>query len=193
VIRAFIAINLPIEIQKKLEQVSGELRSRLKGVPIRWVPIENIHLTLKFLGDVSESNQDLLKRIVHSEARGYPAFPISVGELGAFPSARQPRVIWIKVFAPPELAAIQHGIEAETARMGYAREDKPFSPHLTLGRISRNATNADVRRVSEVLATFKVDTLGTAVIDAIYLYKSDLRPEGALYTALFSAALSSSS
>jgi 2'-5' RNA ligase len=189
VIRAFVAIAMSKEIHSKLEQVAEQLEQRLKDVPIRWVPVENIHLTLKFLGDVSVANLEVLKKILQSEIAGHHPFELSVGELGAFPSNRRPRVIWVKVQAPAELDLVQRGIEAETTRLGYAREERPFSPHLTLGRVSRNASSRDIHKISEVLDTYKVGFLGAARVQAVHLFRSDLRPGGAVYTCLFTAPL----
>lgn len=189
VIRAFIAINISREIEQRLRVISGDLQQSLRGIPVRWVPIENIHLTLKFLGDVSIANLDLLKKVLESEAAGHQPFEFSVGELGAFPSIRRPRVIWVSVQAPQELLTLQHGIDAETARLGYSREDRPFSPHLTLGRVSRGATHEDTRKISEVLLNLKVGYIGAAQANTVYLYRSDLKPSGAVYTAIYSAPL----
>ncbi len=193
VIRAFIAINISPEIKQRLTIISADLQRALRGVPVRWVSVENIHLTLKFLGDVSETNLDLLKKLLKSEAAVHPAFEFSVGELGAFPTMRRPRVIWVNVQAPAELLNLQRGIDHETARLGYAREDRPFSPHLTLGRVSRNANANDLRRISEELSSFKVGFIGAANVQLVHLYRSDLQPSGAVYTLLDSAGLAASS
>lgn len=189
VIRAFIAINISREIEQRLKVISGDLQQSLRGVPIRWVPVENIHLTLKFLGDVSIANLDRLKNVLESEAAHHQPFEFSVGELGAFPSIRRPRVIWVSVQAPQELLALQNGVDTETARLGYPREDRPFSPHLTLGRISRGATHDDMRRISEVLSNYKVGYIGAAQVNTVHLYRSDLKPSGAVYTVIYSAPL----
>jgi 2'-5' RNA ligase len=193
VIRAFIAISLTPEIQQKLEAVNMELKSRMGNTPVRWVAGHSIHLTLKFLGDVSPANLELLKKILKAEAAARHPFQIQVGELGAFPSIHRPRVIWVKVEAPPELNIIQHAIENETVRLGYAREERPFSPHLTLGRVSRNASPRDVQRIGETLEKTTVGMLGTVRVGAVDLYRSDLQPGGAVYTCLFSAQLASPS
>ncbi|OGO73011.1 MAG: 2'-5' RNA ligase [Chloroflexi bacterium RBG_19FT_COMBO_56_12] len=189
VIRAFIGVDLSPEIQHCLEQVSTQLKERLEGDPVRWIPAENIHLTLKFLGDVSQANLEMLKKILRAVVPSHPSFEISVGGLGAYPKVHHPRVIWIGLEVPSDLVAIQHSIETETARLGYAREERPFSPHLTLGRVSRNASPAEIHQLGEVLDTFKVGFLGAARVRAIHLYRSDLKPGGAVYTRLFSVPL----
>jgi 2'-5' RNA ligase len=189
VVRAFIAIDLSPEILQHLEQVSVQLKKRLEGVPVRWVPVDNIHLTLKFLGDVSLANVDMLKKILQTEVDGHHAFEISVGGLGAFPSTRRPRVVWVGVEAPAELAAVQNGVESAMARLGYAREERPFTPHLTLGRVSRNAVGRDERLIGESIEAIKLGFLGVARVNEVHLYKSDLHPNGAVYTRLFTASL----
>jgi 2'-5' RNA ligase len=190
VIRSFIAIDLSPEIIKNLEKLIGQIKGRLPELPIRWVPANKIHLTLKFLGDVSESNIEMLEKILGIEASNYPPFEISVGGLGAFPSIRRPRVIWVGVETPDELTDFQQSIETETARLGYAREKRIFSPHLTLGRVSRNANAEEVRQIGEVLCNCKVGFLGATRVRAVHLYRSDLKPTGAVYTQLDSASFS---
>lgn len=189
VVRAFIAVDLSPEIERSLEQVSSQMQQRLRGVSIRWVPPKNMHLTLKFLGDVSLSNIELLKEILQSEAEKHTQFEISVGEVGAFPSIHRPRVIWVGVQSPPVLGTIQHDIDVRTARLGYAPEERKFTPHLTLGRVGRNTTSQEAHTIGEVLSGYPVGFLGAARIEAIHLYRSDLSPQGARYTRLFSAAL----
>ena len=189
VIRAFIAISLSPEIYQKLEQVLGALRKQLPGNSIRWVAANNIHLTIKFLGDVSLSSLELLTKALQSEASRHPPFDISVGELGVFPSLRRPHVVWVGVEAPPELAALQHGVEAEMARLGYAPEQRPFSPHLTLGRVGRNASSEETRQIGDVLGKHKVGFLGAFRVRTVYLYRSDLQPGGSIYTRLLTANL----
>ncbi len=189
VIRAFIAVNITPEIGQMLETILRELQLDLKGVPVRWVPVKNIHITLKFLGDVSESNLDVLKKIISGEAAAHSSFEISVRGLGAFPSTKRPRVIWVGVQAPAELAALQRAIEHETAKLGYPREDRPFSPHLTIGRVSRNANTNDLQRIGSVVMEAKPGYVEAAKVEEVYLYRSDLQPSGALYTPLFSANL----
>ena len=189
VIRAFIAIKLSPEIHQRLKDVNALLRQRLQGALVRWVPVDNIHLTLKFLGDVSTANLEMLAKILQAEAHQHQPFEISVGELGAFPSAHKPHVIWLGVQAPAELNTLQKGIEEEMARLGYKPEDRPFSPHLSLGRVSRNAEAQDFARIEAVLNVTKVGFLGAMHVEAVHLFKSDLQPNGAIYTGLLEALL----
>jgi 2'-5' RNA ligase len=189
VIRAFIAIDLSSDIQHRLDEVVQNYKNQLPKIPIRWVAASNIHLTLKFLGDVSVSNLNMLTDLIQTEISSHHQFDISVGGAGAFPNNRQPRIIWIGVEAPQELAAIQNGIEATTGRLGYTREERSFSPHLTLGRVSRNATSQDVKAISKALDTTRVGFLGVTCVEQVHLYRSDLQLTGAVYTQIFSSSL----
>lgn len=189
VIRAFVAIELSTEIYARLNEVEDQLQERMDAEVIRWVPSQNIHLTLKFLGDVSLANLEVLKKILESEVAKHMPFEISVGELGAFPSIRRPRVIWVGVQAPPDLGLLQHGIETEMAGLGYAPEDREFSPHLTLGRVSRNASSQELKNVGDVLASSKVSYLGATRVTDVNLFRSDLKPGGAVYSKLMVAPL----
>jgi len=189
VIRAFIAIDLSTEIQQALEQVSSQLKGQLKGVPVRWVPVKNIHLTLKFLGDISIANLEILEGILLTEAARCAPFDVSVGRLGAFPSTRRPRVIWVGVEAQAELGQLQRAVDEATTRLGYAPEERGFSPHLTLGRISRNASNVEVGLIGQIVEKSEVGHLGTMQVQTVHLYRSDLQPTGAVYTRLYTANL----
>lgn len=189
VIRAFIAIDLPLTIQQKMDEIILQLKKPLKTNAARWTPGKNIHLTLKFLGEVSSTNLELVKKILTSEVAQYHSFEMVVGELGAFPAIRRPRVIWVGIKAPPELFNMQKRIDSETLRLGYATEDRPFSPHLTVARISHNASPDEVRLIGDTLSTTTVGILGSVAVKNVQLYRSDLQPGGAVYTPLYSAPL----
>ena len=193
VIRAFIAIDLSAEVKHKLEEISRQLKNKLPGQSVRWVAVKNIHLTIKFLGDVSTGNLPVLQRVLQAEVARHPAFEFVVSELGAFPSIRRPRVIWVGVQAPPQLQTLQHRVENEMARLGYPPEERGFSPHLTLGSVARNATPEENHRISEVLQTEQAGLLGSTFVREVHLYRSDLQPGGPIYTRLFTAALSQAS
>jgi 2'-5' RNA ligase len=189
-IRAFIAVELSADIQHHLQQVTNQLKLELAGIPIRWVVVQNIHLTLMFLGDVSAANLPLVKDNIEAEAINHHPFEISIGRLGVFPNLQRPRVIWVGVEAPGELTAIQSSIEHRMTRLGYLREERAFSPHLTLGRVSRNIIPSELHSMSQIIQSTQVGFLGAAIIDQIHLFRSDLRPEGAVYTKIQSCFLS---
>ena len=189
VIRTFIAVDLPSSVLDALGQISTQLQDILPQTPVRWVDCHKMHLTLKFLGDISTENISMVEKVLQSEAAKRSTMELGIGGIGAFPKMRHPRVIWIGVEAPPDLFDLRRGIEDGVARLGYNYDKYEFTPHLTLGRISRKASARDVRTVGNVLHEFQVGFLGAARIEAVHLYRSDLRPDGAQYTCLFSAPL----
>jgi len=186
-IRAFIAIELPTAIQNGLRQVIQQLSPGTKAV--RWLPAENIHLTIKFLGDIEISKVQALQTALRQEASHHNPFDIHVGTLGAFPNSRRPRVVWIGVQAPQELFTLQQGIEVVTRPLGYSIEDRPFTAHLTLGRVSQHASPDEAAQFSFLLAKKQVGDLGKVHVETIHIFRSDLRPTGAVYTSLFQAKL----
>lgn len=189
VFRSFIAVDIPSGVQKALGQVETELKERLPQTPVRWVNPEKIHLTLKFLGDVSRENLEMVKKILVSEVTKRQTMEIGIGGIGAFPKIRHPRVIWVGVEAPEELRALRRGIEDGVARLGYEYDKYDFTPHLTLGRVSRKASSREVRKVGKVLHDFKVGFIGVTRVENVHIYRSDLQPEGAVYTRLYTVSL----
>lgn len=191
-LRAFIAIEIPPSILDAIQKETADLQ-RASGAGVRWVPCSNLHLTLKFLGGVSPANLDLLTQMLAAEAAAHKPFDLQVGGLGSFPTPRRPRVIWIGLSAPAALESLQRGIEAASARLGYAEEDKPFSPHLTIGRVKQQTSSSELQTVRAALERTQVGSLGAARVEAVHLFKSDLCSTGAVYTRLFSAPLGATS
>ena len=190
-LRAFIALELPGGLQKVISQVIERLQAKAGKTSVRWVPAANIHLTLKFLGDVAPTGLGLIEEAMMSEASLHNDIRMEAGGLGAFPNLKRPRVIWMGVDAPPELASLQHGIDSATARLGYASESRSFSPHLTLGRVRENASSSELSVITSALQEVKFTSPEPFVVDAVHLFKSDLQPSGSVYTRLFSAPFSS--
>lgn len=191
-LRAFIASELPPALQDAVHNATAGLRETLRDGLIRWVPSHNVHLTLKFLGDVSPSSLDLIKQMLMAEASQFPAFAVQVEGLGCYPNLRRPRVLWVGLKAPTELSWLQRAIEAAAARLGYESEERDFSPHLTIGRVRQNVSSDDVHQIRTALEGCRIGLLGSARVDAVHLFKSELRPEGSIYTKLFSAPLQKS-
>jgi 2'-5' RNA ligase len=188
-LRAFFAVELPVSIQDTIQQQTARLRQVLDSSLVRWTPPHNIHLTLKFLGDVSPANLELLCEMLTREADQFPAFDMRIADLGSFPTSRRPRVIWVGLYAPAVLESLQRGIESAAARLGYAPEDRPFSPHLTIGRVRQDLSPQDLHKIRMGLEAMKVGELGIARVDCAHLYRSDLKPGGSVYTKLYSAPL----
>jgi 2'-5' RNA ligase len=187
-LRAFIAVEIPADLQQTVHREIAPLRKTIDSL-VRWVPPHNMHLTLKFLGDVSPSSVDFLRQILRTEAANIPCFDLHLAGLGAFPNLRRPRVLYIGIQAPAALDALQHGIESATRRLGYEAEERPFSAHLTLGRVRQNTSAVEQQQVRRAIEGTQVDLPGIARVDSVHLFKSELNPGGSVYTRLYSAPL----
>lgn len=189
IIRSFIAIELPNPIQENIRDTIKWLQ--LSGVKnVRWVQYNNIHLTLKFLGDITTSDIEniciQLKQLITS----YGSFKIQLDDLGAFPSIRKPQVIWIGLKAHPCLWNLQKNIEETLSSSGFSQDDRPFFPHLTLGRIKKDATSQDISEITAILNKKYDHDNFSATLDCVTLFRSDLKPNGAFYTPIFQLKLS---
>lgn len=187
-LRTFIAIAIPPEIKQAISSQTASLQKE-SGRAVRWVDTKNIHLTLKFLGEISSANLELLTQALRAECTQTAPLTVSVENLGCFPNPRRPRILWIGVVIPPELTRLQRQVEAIAARLGYPPEDKPFSPHLTIGRVREQATAEEILALRNLLERTTVARLGTFTVHEVHLYKSDLKPEGPIYTRLASLRL----
>lgn len=188
-LRAFIAIELPQPLQDAIGKQTVRLRQTCGDDLIRWVPTQNMHLTLKFIGNIANTHLDFLKQLLTRTAELHPQFDLQIGGIGAFPTSKRPRVLWAGIHAPTDLASLQRNIEAGTARLGYEKEERPFSPHLTIGRVRQNIGTADLTKIRIGLDSIQISNIGSARIDSIQLYKSELHSSGSVYTKLFSAPL----
>lgn len=187
-VRAFIAIEIPAEIRAQLGETSRELAKL--PVEAGWVKPGNIHLTLKFLGEVPESSRSQIAKAMQEAATGIPPFRLDLGGLGAFPNTRRPRVLWAGLAGQAETAQqLQNRLEERLAAAGFPREEKSFKPHLTLARIKNIA---DPRRLAEGLIACRLPPASFPV-ERIVLFESVLHPTGARYTELAEARLNGQS
>ena len=188
-LRTFIAADIPPAVQKSIQQQVDRLRNKLGDSSIRWTPVHNIHLTLKFLGDISTNDVDILTQALRAESNAHPAFDVPIQRLGSFPNSKRARVLFIGIQPPAELEALQQGVEAACEGVGYEADMRPFSPHLTIGRVRRGISPSEQGKIYEILRDATIDSLGIARVDSLHLYKSERKPNGAVYTKLFSAPL----
>jgi len=179
-IRSFIAIDLPQKTRENLAAIQDQLRQSQAGV--RWVKPGSIHLTLKFLGNILPEQVDAIAAAVAQLVRDEPPITLCAAGLGAFPSPRKPRVIWVGLRGEVDrLANIQAGLEKALEPLGFDRETRGFHPHLTIGRVK------DRRRLQsliEAMSSLELPEFNSFDGNEIILYKSDLRPTGAIYTKL---------
>jgi len=179
-IRTFIAVEIPDEVQTKLVEIQKELSNFVGRVS--WVKRGNIHLTLKFLGDVQVGKIEAIKSSLEKVAESHSPFKMSFGRVGTFPNFNRPRVIWlgIKVGAE-ESIKLAESVEHALGSLGFPRERKKLRPHLTLARIRRRMNLESVSRNFS-----KYDSLGMQPIkiDGFTLMQSQLHPKGSIYTPL---------
>jgi RNA 2',3'-cyclic 3'-phosphodiesterase len=189
-LRAFIAIELTEAIHRRLAHVAGELRERTSAGTVRWVDPAGIHLTLKFLGEVSSSQAEDVWRLLEPVAAGQPAFEVRVRGLGCFPNLRSPRVVWVGVEQDEAtLTGLQMGVESASEKLGFAREGRSFTPHLTLGRTSRDARREGIDSLQRAIQELGEAECGAMRVDQVHLFRSELKPSGAVYSVLATARL----
>jgi len=200
VIRAFLAVELSQELQAELATVQQDLKRRIelemkRDTRISWAKPASIHLTIKFLGDMNEQVIDPMLVAVEQTIGSQTPMNVPLERLGAFPRTQSPRVLWV---GPSEnwergaeatrIAEIHGAIEQACEGLSFLRETRPFSPHLTLARIK-----VGERHVGVVLAkTGVLDrplSLGSLVVEAVVLMKSELKPTGSVYTKLWAVRL----
>ena len=188
-VRAFIAIDLPPSLQASIELNASRLRQSLGDDAIRWVPAGNMHLTLKFLGNVPAAHLEFVKQMLAQSAGRISPFDLTIGGLGSFPNSKRIRVLWVGIHAGSELADLQREVDAGAAALGYEKDDRPFSPHLTLGRVRQGVDDKTLQGIRNATATFQLGRIETARVESVHLYRSDLHTDGSTYTKLFSAPL----
>ena len=182
-LRMFVAVDLPPQVKDRLARLQDALRPTAGGV--RWANPSGIHLTLKFLGPVGKGQLPQIEGIVREVARGSPPFSVSLNGLGVFPNRRAPRVLWVAVQEQGGvLGRIQGELEERMERVGFAREERAFSPHLTLGRAAGGLRPTVVDAILE-----RKPEESSFEVTELRLMRSEPRPGGSVYTTWLSAPL----
>ncbi len=180
-IRSFVAIELPTEVRLTLADIQARLRVASGG--ISWVAPEGVHLTLRFLGSVPASTVEHIGAALTTLERAAP-FALALGGLGAFPHWRAPRVIWMGLAGDlPALAALQSQVEDALTPLGFRPEPRPYSPHLTLGRVRNGVRPESLRPLAQAAQELAVASTPFRA-SRVTLFQSTLTPAGAVYTAL---------
>ncbi len=190
-LRLFIAANLPPEIVLALRDTQNQLKRRLASAPLSWTRPEGIHITLKFLGDTDPKRVEAITTALRQAVTPHRPFTVTVGGFGCFPNPRKANVLWVGVQDPDgRLARLAASVDQATAALGWESEHRPFTAHLTLARVQRDAAADQRRALGETLPTVILPaSLGAIAIDRIHLIRSELEPQGSIYTALAEAAL----
>jgi len=179
-IRSFIAIELLLPVQTRIEDIQRKLKSSASDV--RWVKTESIHLTLKFLGTIEEERIPEITGSIEQCCTASVPFTLTIRTLGVFPNEKNPRVIWIGAEeSTGTLTRLQQWLEKKLSLIGFKEEKRAFSPHLTLGRVK---SPKGKKELMQKIAEHKNYACGTLEAQEICLFKSDLTPSGAVHTKL---------
>ena len=202
-IRAFLAVELSQELGSEVAVVQQELKQKVESekkgeIRISWMQPAYMHLTIKFLGDMDEQVIDPLLGAIEQAVGSQLSVSVPLERLGAFPRPHSPRVLWI---GPSEnweqgkegkrVIEIHGEIEQACESLGFLREAKPFSPHLTLARVKMGARHVEAALVTSGVLDQPL-SVGSLVVESVVLVKSELKPTGSIYTRLWAARLRNS-
>jgi RNA 2',3'-cyclic 3'-phosphodiesterase len=176
--RTFVAIEIPVEIRKRIQELIVALERA--PVDIRWSRPESLHITLQFLGEVAPEKIGPVKARLETLPEFGP-LPIDIRGAGFFPNERAARVLWLGIHAGPELAQLAERIGECLVPLGFSKEDRPFAPHLTLGRMR---TSKNLSALRELLRLKEPLEMGSFVARDFFLYESQSAPGGSVYRRL---------
>ncbi len=182
--RTFIAIELPQETKNHLAKLQEQLKTT--GADVKWVTPHNIHLTLKFLGETNEKKIDKIKAILKLTAEGKKSFPVSLSSIGTFPNLDFPRIIWLGIDkGTAQIKELVEELEERIAKIGIPKEKRPFSSHITIGRIkSADKKELLIEALKNTSALLEKSPLPEFPADKITFFKSTLTPKGPIYEIL---------
>lgn len=178
-IRSFVALELSDEVREHLVVLLHRLQRT--NATVKWVEPENLHLTLKFLGEVPEERIELVSETLKAVAQATEPFPFTVRGVGGFPDLRRPRVLWVGVEAVQPLMRLQQLVEKAMERLGFAPEERAYHPHITIGRVK---AMVGMEKVREILGEYVNVKFGEVFASHLTLFRSDLSREGPTYTPL---------
>jgi 2'-5' RNA ligase len=186
-IRSFLAFELPWDIKTVVDRVAGEVRR--SSLDVRWVKVENIHLTVVFLGNIKTQDLEGIEKGAEEICHRYRPFDIALGGMGCFPNTRNPRVVWLGLQGDLDrMSPFRDALQEKLEPFGVKAEKRPFRPHLTLGRFKKQGKSDG--RLLQILSSHKELTSPVCSLNELVLFKSDLKPGGAVYTKMVSWALS---
>jgi 2'-5' RNA ligase len=183
--RVFIAIDLSPEVQRWLENARSILKSGAAADAVRWVDSKGIHITIKFLGEISAERIASVRDAMDRSMKNVKPFMLVVERVGCFPNLARPRVVWAGVRAEPALLELQQRLEDQLSAAGFERERRAFSPHLTLGRVRDGVSEAHLRKIGETVGGAKMAAPLEMPVNGACLYRSILTPSGSEYSVLY--------
>lgn len=190
-IRSFIAIELPSEIKAGLLQLQTEMKSS-DYTFVKWVNVEGIHLTLKFLGNIPSLKVDEITGAMSNIVKGIPPFQLETACLGVFPNIRRPNVFWIGISGDlDKLSSLQERIDSVLEQRGFPKEKRAFNPHLTLARIKEDASVQNRQEFGKLIENKNFSANYQFEVNSVFLMRSQLLSGGAVYHRLSQVILSS--
>jgi 2'-5' RNA ligase len=188
-VRCFIAIGLPDQVKAGLKELQAQLKSGGQ-TQVKWVDPYSIHLTLKFLGGVDAAKITPITAAMEEAVRGVAPFSLKVEGVGAFPNLRRVQVVWVGVGGEVDrLAHLQQRLESSLAQLGFAPENRRFTPHLTLARVRDRASSGEREGLGQLIAATRFEAARSFPVAAVSLMKSQLTREGAIYSRISTAEL----
>lgn len=183
--RCFLAVELSEGIKERVMSLQHDLRRTLSSM--KWVGEDNMHVTLLFLGEVDDREIVQVCRLAQQAVQEMPPFPLAIEGFGCFPHARRPRVLWVGVGqGKEEMLRLYDALATPLSALGYRREDRPYSPHITLGRTK---SDGPMQALGDALEKYRTWEGGTMQVDEVLLMGSELTREGPIYTVLGRAIL----
>ena len=182
-VRAFIGIEIPLEVKDALCNMSSSLKKKVKD--IRWIRAEGIHITLKFLGNISSANIKEIETVLDPLCSSGQAIDLNLNGVGVFPDLKHPRIVWVALGGETDkLTALQRGIDKSCAAVGFPEEKRAYTPHLTLGRVKSYKGGRKLKNLEQLFSEITFSDMPHFRANFVHLYKSDLKPDGAVYTKL---------
>ena len=178
-IRAFIGVQIAPEVRAKISAAINQLEPGIPG--IRWVPEDNFHFTLKFLGAIEDSQLESISKALAETVHPFRRFTISAKRLGVFPDLKRARILWVGLEGD-EMPALATSVETVLEPFGFPRETRIFRPHLTVGRWRHPSSSH--QELGDKLKRWNDIEFGESVIDELILFQSVLKPTGAVYRPL---------
>jgi len=183
-VRSFIAIELPENLKAELEELVGRLKSESR-TGVKWVNPQDIHITLKFLGDVATTRLDEITGALKVAAYGIKPFRLKVTGLGVFPNPQKVRVAWVGVSGDMDiLEKLQQRVESNLETLGFTRESRKFAPHLTLARVREQVSPMERQGFGQFISRTSFNADSDIHVNMIHLIRSQLTSRGAIYSRL---------
>ena len=190
--RTFVAIEIPEPLKQNLDRSVEELQSGLKDGLIHWVRLESMHLTLKFLGEIEMEQVHTIQGVLDQVAERFSSFNLEIAGFGCFPNISRPRIVWVGFNSDGgDLPRLQSELVRRLEKIGFEHERRGYHPHLTLGRVRKGLSGPDMKLISKWAQEAQIGTVGRFEAGTINLIRSVLKPDGAVYSNLHVARLTS--